>query len=469
MNRRRIRQRLAPVALGLVSLVAVASSNATGSAVGAPEATTIEAGFLHTCAVTSTGAVRCWGANFDGRLGDGTRLLRTVPVEVRGLTGARTVAVGEHTCALTTLGAVACWGENANGELGDGTRTTRRAPVATAGLLGRATAIAVGLNHTCALLESATVQCWGANDQGQLGNGTTVGSTAPVPVTGLTNVVAIAVGGNHTCAVVDAGGIKCWGSNRRGQLGIGSEGGSSLSPVDVLDLTSGVATIAAGREHSCAVASDGAAHCWGIDSHGQLGTAAHCGTFPNWVCPRPTAVDDLSSGVSALSAGPDNTCARLLGGALKCWGEGNRGQLGNGLRYSYVPVTVRGFESGASEVSVGTTHVCAINVGQQMRCWGDNSNGQVGDGTRRNRSVPVAIRPGPDACVTPRVKGKTLASAMGAFARTACSLRPIRRVYSKRVPRGRVLSQRPAPGIRLPAGAQVELVISKGMPKRRGG
>ena len=462
--------RAVAAALLLAGLTAGLPASATLAAAPAPlRANAVEAGSTHTCAVTTAGGVRCWGSNFHGQLGDATTLMRTVPVAVPALTDVRAVGAGDHTCALTNLGGISCWGSNSSGELGDGTRTDRRTPVPVSGLSGRATALAVGLDHTCALLESATVECWGENASGQLGHGATLDSATPVAVSDLANVTSVAAGGSHTCALTNTGGVKCWGSNTYGQLGIGSIGGSSLTPVDVESLTSGVSSIAIGREHGCAVTTEGAVKCWGVDRHGQLGTVTNCGSFPNWICPRPGPVDRLSTGVSAIAAGLDHTCARLTGGALKCWGEGNRGQLGNGGRYSYVPVDVVGIQSGAVGITLGTTHTCALMLTGEVKCWGDNSSGQVGDGTRTNRVTPVVIPAGPTSCLVPGLKGKTLAAARNVFARTACSLGPIRRAFSTKIRKGRVVSQRPKPGAELPSGASVKIVVSRGMPRKRGG
>jgi alpha-tubulin suppressor-like RCC1 family protein len=451
---------------GIVSAVQMPSRVAAAPA--RLQATVVDVGHTHSCAVTRSGGVRCWGSNFRGQLGDGTTLGRIVPVEVRALVGVRAVGAGDHTCALTNTGSISCWGRNSSGELGDGTRTDRRTPVPVVGLSGFATALAVGVNHTCALTESEMVACWGENGKGQLGNGTTVDSSTPITVRGLTGVAAVASGGGHSCAVMSAGGVKCWGSNRFGQLGTGSVGGESLTPVDVAGLSSGILSVAAGRDHTCAVTTEGAAMCWGRDNHGQLGTVTHCGAFPDWVC-GPGPVDDLSSGVAEITAGPDHTCARTSGGGLKCWGEGNRGQLGNGNGYSYVPVDVVGVQSGATGISVGAYHSCAPTAAGDVLCWGENSSGQIGDGTRRRRSTPVAVVAGPDGCDVPSLKGKTLPAGRELLARTSCSLGPIRRAFSRKVKKGRVISQRPAARSKLPAGASIRLVISKGVTMKRGG
>jgi alpha-tubulin suppressor-like RCC1 family protein len=178
----------------------------------------ITAGERHTCALTTAGGVKCWGLNHEGQIGDGTKVDRSTPVDVVGLmSGMKTITAGEqHTCALTVSGRVKCWGGNDDGQLGIGTKTDSRAPVDVAELTSGAKAIGVGGQHTCAVSESGSIKCWGLNHDGQLGDGTKTDNSLPVDVVGLTSgMKAIAVGRRHTCAVTDTGGSEVLGSQPR--------------------------------------------------------------------------------------------------------------------------------------------------------------------------------------------------------------------------------------------------------------
>ncbi len=191
-------------------------------------------GSYHSCAIVG-GALKCWGENSGGQIGDGSVSPAATPVQVSGLTsGVTAAAVGNsHTCALQS-GGVKCWGNNSTGQVGDGSLTQRLTPVAVTGLASGVSAVVAGAAHSCALTTGGGVKCWGANSAGQLGDNSTTQRPTPVNVSGLTSgVVAITAGQFHTCAVTTAGVVKCWGSNASGQLGDNSIA-TRLTPVNVV-------------------------------------------------------------------------------------------------------------------------------------------------------------------------------------------------------------------------------------------
>jgi alpha-tubulin suppressor-like RCC1 family protein len=349
----------------------------------------IAAGRRHSCARTGGGGVKCWGYNLNGQLGDGsTTSPRTTPVGVNGLeTGVNDVAAGlSHTCALTTGGGMKCWGNNYDGQLGDGTTAQRNAPVDVSGLATGVATMATGANHSCAVLVGGDVRCWGWNDYGQVGDGTVTRRWTAVDVTGLASgVAAIATGGFHSCALTSGGGVKCWGSNEFGQLGDGTTT-QRLTPVNVSGLGSGVVAITAGGYHSCALTSGGGMKCWGTNSSGQLGDD----TMTTHVTPND--VPTLTSGVDEIAAGYRTTCVVTTGGGAKCWGNNANGQVGDGsttIRLS--PVDVSGLTSGVSQVAASQYHTCVRTSGGGAKCWGYNGNGQLGDGTTTQHPTPVDV------------------------------------------------------------------------------
>ncbi len=350
----------------------------------------VATGQSHSCAITTAGGVKCWGYNLSGQLGDGTTTQRNTAVDVSGLTsGVSAVATGpSHSCALTTSGGVKCWGLNAFGRLGDGTTTNRTTAVDVTGLTSGVSAIATGNSHSCALTTTGGVKCWGWNFSGQLGDGTTTDRTTAVDVSGLTSgVSAIATTGTlHSCALTTTGGVKCWGNNGNGQVGDGTTTGR-LTAVDVSGLTSGVAAIAAGGMHSCALTTSGGVKCWGDNGSGRLGD----GTTTQ----RTTAVDvtGLTSGVSAIATAIYHSCALTTSGGMKCWGDNNNGQLGDGITTSQrtTAVDVVGLSTGVSAIGTGESHSCALTTSGGVKCLGYNNSGQIGDGTTTDRKTAVDV------------------------------------------------------------------------------
>jgi alpha-tubulin suppressor-like RCC1 family protein len=252
----------------------------------------VTAGVSHTCAIhliitvnpggrtesPAPDGILCWGDNHYGQLGDGTTLAHAPPAAVTGLTATpSSVGAGDgFTCATISDGRAACWGRNNGGQLGDGTTTDRTLPKSVASTVQFAAGvrIAVGAAHTCALDVNGLAYCWGENEHGELGDGTTISRSAPVPVSGGVKLKSITAGGAHTCGLTDSGVAYCWGDNADGQLGIGAVSGPVTVPTRVAGARA-FSSISAGADHTCAVgATDLLAYCWGLNADGQLGTGS---------------------------------------------------------------------------------------------------------------------------------------------------------------------------------------------------
>jgi alpha-tubulin suppressor-like RCC1 family protein len=337
---------------------------------------------FHTCALTTSGGVKCWGQGNSGQVGNGTYADSPTPVDVTGLTsGVAQITLGDyHTCALTTNGGVKCWGRNLDGQLGNGTQISSALPVDVIGLTSGVAQISAGESYTCAVMTSGGAKCWGGNYSGELGNGTYVNSAAPVDVTGLTSGVAqISTGEGDTCVVTTSGGAKCWGYNGTGQLGNGTYG-DSATPGDVTGLASGTFQIRVGSSHVCALTTNGGAKCWGDNYYGELGVGAFPTAYP-YGSAVPVDVSGLTSGVAQISPGGLHTCALTTSGSVQCWGYNIYGSLGNGTNVnSAAPVNVIGLASGIAQISTGYFHACGLTTGGGVKCWGYDGNGELGDG-----------------------------------------------------------------------------------------
>jgi alpha-tubulin suppressor-like RCC1 family protein len=404
------------------------SAGAGGSGGAKPAVRQIASGGAHNCALFEDGSLQCWGLSLTGALGNGytpdsdlTPDTEDTPVAVLGvggrgpLTGVRTVALGgQHSCALTDGGGVLCWGDNAHGQLGDGTREGRSVPAVVLRAAGGAPlagvrALALGRNHTCAVTDGGAAWCWGGNERGQLGDGTTQDRPAPVPVLSapggapLAGVKAVSLGTDASCAVLEGGEVRCWGFNDVGQLGDGTTDNRS-TPVAVRSAPDGapfggVASVALGDDHACAVRADGGVYCWGGNGAGQLGD----GTKQSRATPAPVLSAPGGAplaGARAVGGGSLFSCALAGEGEVLCWGYNRHGQLGDGtfdegrLTPAAVLTAPGGAPLVARDVDHGHAMSCALVGGRDVRCWGINAYGQLGDGTFETRATPVPVAPG---------------------------------------------------------------------------
>ncbi len=399
---------------------------------------TLAASIGYTCAIVTSGTVDCWGANGFGQLGDGTdtgqETCRTgyqcdlTPVQVSGITNATQVAAGGiDSCAVLASGQVDCWGANYFGQLGDGTDTgpetctsgggapaCSTTPVQVNGITN-ATQVAVGYPDSCAVLASGQVDCWGSNEQGALGLGSSTGpevcasstpcSTTPVQVSGITDATQVVVAEGHACALLASRQIDCWGSNYFGQLGDGKtcpSGYPCLSaPVQVNGITNAT-QVAVGYLGGCALLASGQVNCWGSNYYGQLGDGTTTGpeTCPvTAACSRtPVSVSGITN-ATQVAAGYHGACAMLTTGQVDCWGSNEFGELGSGTNMpetcgfapcSATPVSVSEITT-AIQLAAGYLYACATLATGQVDCWGNNEDGELGDGTTENRDTPVAV------------------------------------------------------------------------------
>jgi alpha-tubulin suppressor-like RCC1 family protein len=351
-------------------------------------ATMIGGGYRHTCVLLADTTLRCWGDNTTGDLGNGTMTDSNVPIAVPNLSGVTAIAsgLGAHTCVVMNDNTARCWGDNFFGSVGNGQNNVNQpTPVVVTGLKA-VSAISVGNFHTCALIAGGTIQCWGYNASGQLGDGTTTDSAVPVPVFSINGAIAVAAGDSHTCALKSDGTVWCWGSNSIGQLGVTGVD-SSLFAVQAPGVAGAVA-IANGGKDTCVRLSSGAVSCWGINQAGEIGIGN--------LDPVPTPVSSPAfTGVTLLRASFNNMIGLTSGGLVIGAGDDSSGQLGNGstaVANVSTAVTANGV-TGAVALQVGVQHTCVLTPSGSAVCWGSNANSQLGNGTNISATLPVAVTP----------------------------------------------------------------------------
>ncbi len=337
---------------------------------------TISLGNQHACLIGNDQTLWCLGSDSYGQLGDGVGSHRT-PTQVPGTWSAPACGARE-TCALDAQGHPACTGENDDGELGDGTTIDRDtfAPVAGG---ASSSQLALGFDNSFALTASGQLWAWGEAQYGTLGNGTTAPSLdAPQAVA--TQPLSQIAASDHACGIDMIGDLYCWGRNDSGQLGIGGTNGSA-GPVQVGPTTTWSA-VATGGLHTCGISASGA-YCWGRGDSGQLGN----GLLPTYA---DTPQSLANATFVAVTCGYAHSCAIAKDRLAWCWGDGNHGQLGVGglgqlLYPNELPVVTW------RKLAAGGYHTCGIQSDGSLWCWGLNSNGQLGDGTLESRDTPALV------------------------------------------------------------------------------
>lgn len=366
----------------------------------------------HSVIVKPDGKIYSWGLNSYWQLGNKSSVNTNTPVAAYtgGVLGGKVITQvangSNHTVALSNDGKIYAWGLNNYGQVGNGTIGVAIEPVliSSNGTLNGKTAIqvAAGLEHTVALATDGTVYAWGNNSNGQLGDGTNNNSNVPVAVynSGVLsgkNIIQIAAGANHSVALASDGTVYAWGNNTNGQLGNGTNNSSNV-PVAVF--TSGelngklIIKIAAGVNHTVALASDGTVYTWGLNGAGQLGN----GNFNDYNVPVAVNTSGVLNGksISQIAAGGYFTLALSSDNQIYSWGSNGSGQLGNGNNNnSNVPVAVDQsvILSGKiiSQIAAGNVHALALTSDGLVATWGNNANGQLGNGNNNNSNVPVAV------------------------------------------------------------------------------
>lgn len=371
---------------------------------GGPGITAVAAGGAHTCVIRND-RVHCWGLGAFGQLGYGSSVnvgddepALGPAVSIGGGLPIQLALGNNFSCVLYDTGDVKCWGENSRGQLGRANTTwigDDELPSSVQAIAVGATAVqvAAGGQHVCATLASSKVRCWGAGSDGQLGyaNQADVGDTetpfAAGDVLAVTGAFAMAAGDAHSCALLNNGAVRCWGYGGDGRLGNGdpmSIGDDEAATHDV-DLGVAAVQVVAGNAHTCARVVGGGVRCWGAGADGRLGYG-NIDSIGDDEAPRLAGDVSLGREAVGLAAGAAHTCALLADGAVRCWGKNDRGQLGRGNTLSIgddEPPSIGtpvALGGLAVAIAAGGDHTCALMVDQTVRCWGANEAGQLGLG-----------------------------------------------------------------------------------------
>jgi alpha-tubulin suppressor-like RCC1 family protein len=362
---------------------------------GNSQVTQVASGEYHTCALHTDGNVRCWGSNNFGQLGYGDTTQRNSPGPDINFGGNYAVAIGagnNHTCAVMNTGSVKCWGWNTFGQLGYGDTVQRNTPGPDInfGTVG-ATKVAAGRYHTCITTTTSTARCWGTGSNGQLGYGNFSSLFTPggdINFGGI-QISMIDAGEFYTCAMLVTGGARCWGQNSTGQLGYGNTTQRNSPGPDINFNGALVTSISTGFRHTCAVLNTQTARCWGENITGKLGY----GDTTQRLSPGPD-INFNGTLVNKIFAGYIHTCAILVTGGTRCWGSSTSGMLGYGdgiARRAPANTDINLGGVSAIEMQLGYYSTSTLTATGNVKSWGENNSGQLGYGDTTQRSSP-----GPD-------------------------------------------------------------------------
>jgi alpha-tubulin suppressor-like RCC1 family protein len=342
-------------------------------------------------AATAVTLVACGGGGGGGDVAGAPPDAPASPISVNPLQFNAIATSDGHSCAVTVDGGVACWGENRLGQLGNDSTVDSSVPVIVQGLTN-ATAVSVNTGISCALRATGLVFCWGGAVQNQI-DPTISNTKIPVEIAGITNAVGVSVGGSHACALrggESSSGLNvfCWGNNSNLNLGdtIFNIGVGGIEPKRVPLGGSADGVAISSSAHSCALDNLGVVRCWGNNQFSQLGVAASSGELPR-------VITGFSATVKTVSAGNRHSCAVLIDGKVACWGSNPDGQLGEGTQISsFLPVNVPGIND-AVDVSASMSHTCALRANGAVMCWGSGSSGNLGGvGPAVSSLLPVAVQ-----------------------------------------------------------------------------
>ena len=340
--------------------------------------TSVSEGNLHTCATRADSTLWCWGTNSFGELGNGSTTAATVPTQVSSpaTTGWGLLTSGWGASCALRADTLWCWGDNQRGQVGDGTTTNRPTPVqVTVAAVSGWRSMSNGDRHTCAISTGAALYCWGTNPEGELGQGNTGAYTGPVAIPGSWS--SIGVGQAHTCGIKTDGSLWCWGTNGNGQVGVGSTT-NVTSPRQVGSATTWQ-QVTGGQYHTCATRADTTLWCWGLNSIGQLGD----GTIVQRTTPVQVTVPFVTGwSLTTIGAESNRSCALRPDTSLWCWGTVYSATI--------YPALLDGTTTWRKPTN-GLGFDCALRTSGALYCWGGNGNGQLGDGTVVNKLVPTQV------------------------------------------------------------------------------